>query len=241
MDNNSGKHCAKCDRPDTVDNLVGCDTCETWMHFGCAGVSDSIADPNRSWKCNRCRPLGEGSVAQSQYSVGRSTSSHRSSRVDLNLRLMEEQKAIRMRRILEEEAAQVAARKKIAEEEEHFLKQKYALLLAEADGAEDGSSRRSRLSSRASREKVQSWLSEQGIGASQQVTVAQSSSNLPTDAPNAAQQSAIPASIPIAHPHKDASMLVSAHAGNIPPLVAPGPASTSTPNSAEDFGKNSTY
>lgn len=197
MESKPGKHCAKCDRPDTVDNLVGCDKCETWMHFGCAGVTDSIADPNRSWKCDRCRSLSEASVCQSLLSVGRSSGSSRRSRIDLSLRMLEEQKAIRMR-ILEEEAAQVAARKKIAEEEENFLKQKYALLLAEADGADDGVSRRSRLSSRASREKVQSWLSGQEVGASQQVAVAPSSSISPsTVIQHGAQQSTIPTSIPI--------------------------------------------
>ncbi|XP_062710230.1 uncharacterized protein LOC109425711 [Aedes albopictus] len=235
MDSRSGKHCAKCDRPDTVDNLVGCDTCETWMHFGCAGVTDSIADPNRTWKCDRCRPQVESSVCHS--SVGRSSASRRSSRIELSLRMLEEQKVIRMR-ILEEEAAQVAARKKIAEEEENFLKQKYALLLAEADGAEDGVSRRSGLSSRASREKVQSWLSGQEVGASQQVTVAQSSNISPSAVvPEAAQQSTIPASISVTAPATTTPRLATANTGNIPVIIAPTPTSTSTPNSTDDFGR----
>jgi hypothetical protein len=94
--------------------------------------------------------------------------------------MLEEKKALRMKRILEEQAAQAAARQMIAEEEEKFLKQKYNLLIAEADDAEEGSSRRTRLSSRASREKVRSWLDEHQVGAVQQVAAVLSSSVLPS-------------------------------------------------------------
>ncbi|XP_055633544.1 uncharacterized protein LOC129773906 [Toxorhynchites rutilus septentrionalis] len=212
-------HCAKCDRPDSADNLVGCDTCETWVHFGCAQVSDSIV--NRSWKCDQCR--AEHSIIQPQGSVTRSTSSKRSSRVDLNLRMMEEQKAMRMRRILEEEAARAATRKKLAVEEEEFLKKKYEILLAETEDSEDGASRRSRLSSRASRERVQSWLSNQEVGTTHKVEVVPSSSIMPTVVVSeAAQQSIVP--VPAT-----SSPIVS----NIPVSATSVPASTSTPISMD--------
>lgn len=59
MDDSIAKNCVKCDRPDTADNLVGCDVCESWMHYDCAGVTDSIANSNRTWKCDRCRSQDE--------------------------------------------------------------------------------------------------------------------------------------------------------------------------------------
>ncbi|XP_062545514.1 uncharacterized protein LOC134212033 [Armigeres subalbatus] len=230
MDYDIGKHCSKCDRSDTADNLVGCDNCDTWVHFGCAGVTDSIADPNRSWKCDRC----SHQVGDLVFTDGRSSTSRRSARADLNLKLLEEQKAMRTKRILEEEAAQAFARRKIAEEEENFLKQKYAILLAEADDAEDGASRRSRLSSRASREKVRSWLSGQEVGASKQFVIAPSSS-MPAVVvfAEAAQPSASSALVLSATSTTNAPDVATTNIGNVPSTVATGPASTSTPNSAE--------
>nr|XP_029717962.1 uncharacterized protein LOC109419639 [Aedes albopictus] len=138
MDAGETKHCSKCDRPDSADNLVGCDTCEAWVHFGCANVTDSIADANRSWKCDKCLVREDDSVSQSRMSLGHSASSKHSSRASLVLRMMEEQKASRLRQIAEEELAQAVARKKRAAEEEQFIKQKYALLLGEVDELEDG-------------------------------------------------------------------------------------------------------
>ncbi|XP_053686701.1 uncharacterized protein LOC128736247 [Sabethes cyaneus] len=213
------KHCAKCDRPDTADNLVGCDTCETWMHYGCAQVTDSIAEENRSWKCDQCR---DAETSQSRVSFGRSASSKRSSRLDLSLKMIEEQKEMEKRRILEEEAAQAAARKKLAETEEKFMKKKYELLLIEADDSE-GAETRSRLSSRAEREKVKTWLSEQEVGTAHRVKVVSSSCIPQTSAASEiAQQSTAPAS----------SVL-----NRIVPHVAvvepPAPMSASTPNSVE--------
>ncbi|XP_062539189.1 uncharacterized protein LOC134207496 [Armigeres subalbatus] len=211
------KHCSKCDRPDTADNLVGCDLCDTWMHYGCAKVTDSIADVNRSWKCERCRGREEDTISRA------TTSSRRSSRAELGLMMMEEQKALRLRRIMEEEAAKAAARNRIADEEERFLRKKYELLLAEADEAEDGVSRKSKLSSRASREKVRSWLSEQEVGTAQQGTVP-ASKRAPSPSTMLAQQSTIP--IPTTTP---------VFAASTPVIVEPHPASTSTPNSADDI------
>ncbi|XP_055622788.1 uncharacterized protein LOC129766291 [Toxorhynchites rutilus septentrionalis] len=137
--------------------------------------------------------------------------------------MMEEQKAMRMRRILEEEAARAATRKKLAVEEEEFLKKKYEILLAETEDSEDGASRRSRLSSRASRERVQSWLSNQEVGTTHKVEVVPSSSIMPTVVVSeAAQQSIVP--VPAT-----SSPIVS----NIPVSATSVPASTSTPISMD--------
>ncbi|XP_053686708.1 uncharacterized protein LOC128736255 [Sabethes cyaneus] len=196
MSNNDvAKHCVKCDRPDTADHLVGCDRCDTWMHFDCAGVTDSIADSDRSWKCDQCRLREDDAISQTRQSIGRSSTSKRSAKVELSLQMVEEQKALHMKRILEEQAAEAATRQKLAEAEEKFLKQKYDVLRAEADDIEEGTSRRTRLSSRASREKVQSWLNEHQAGAVQQVTVAPASRVSPTVViPGIVHQSSVPQS-----------------------------------------------
>ncbi|XP_055643786.1 uncharacterized protein LOC129779990 [Toxorhynchites rutilus septentrionalis] len=192
MNDNTAKHCTKCDRPDSADNLVGCDTYETWMHFGCAGVTDSIADANRSWKCDQC--CIEDTMTQSRVSTGRSGSSKCSSRVELSLQMLEEQKALRMKRIMEEEK---------------FLKQKYELLIAEADNAEEESSRNTKLSSRASRVKVQSWLSKHKTGTVQQVAAEPSSSVLPSMVETAHQFSFSKSSLPIAELTMNTTILAS--------------------------------
>lgn len=45
-----------CNRPDDVDNLVQCDACDSWWHFSCAKITDSISD--RSWTCVKCASDG---------------------------------------------------------------------------------------------------------------------------------------------------------------------------------------
>ncbi|XP_058456660.1 uncharacterized protein LOC131434043 [Malaya genurostris] len=74
-------NCKNCDRPDHVENMVACDKCNTWWHFGCADVTESVAD--RSWKCNNC-----STFCDSIKSV-RSTISAR-----LRLKQLEERKAL---------------------------------------------------------------------------------------------------------------------------------------------------
>lgn len=49
----AANNCAACDRPDSVDDFVQCDSCDKWWHFSCAGVSESISD--RAWVCVTCR------------------------------------------------------------------------------------------------------------------------------------------------------------------------------------------
>ncbi|XP_055600296.1 uncharacterized protein LOC129749360 [Uranotaenia lowii] len=44
--------CVTCRRPDSAQSMVACDECSQWQHYGCAGVTATIAD--RSWLCCRC-------------------------------------------------------------------------------------------------------------------------------------------------------------------------------------------
>ena len=44
--------CATCDRPDSVEDMVACDTCSSWFHFTCANVNEDVS--NQPWKCMSC-------------------------------------------------------------------------------------------------------------------------------------------------------------------------------------------
>ncbi|XP_058456704.1 uncharacterized protein LOC131434071 [Malaya genurostris] len=55
----SGYNCAACNRPDNEESqMVFCDHCERWYHFGCAGVTAEIKDV--SWCCQKCVSIGTG-------------------------------------------------------------------------------------------------------------------------------------------------------------------------------------
>lgn len=42
--------------------MVCCDCCDGWEHYGCAGVTDSISDTNRSFVCVRCIEEARGTT-----------------------------------------------------------------------------------------------------------------------------------------------------------------------------------
>lgn len=48
---NEDHNCKKCLEIDT-DDMVQCDICDRWYHFGCVGVTESVAD--ESWVCEGC-------------------------------------------------------------------------------------------------------------------------------------------------------------------------------------------
>ncbi|XP_055605772.1 CXXC-type zinc finger protein 1-like [Uranotaenia lowii] len=157
-------NCKMCSLPDSAGNLVGCDTCEAWAHYQCAGVTDSIADPNRSWKCESCRASREKNKSQKSQAASsiHSRSSKRSARSELNLQMLQEQKELQLKALAREEAAikesskkEEELRKKRVRIEDEFIRKKYGSL---NDFAEDGDSRRSRTSTRASSKKVVDWL-----------------------------------------------------------------------------------
>lgn len=103
MEKNSEKHCGKCDRRDSVDDLVTSDRCGIWMHFQCAGVTDLIADPDRSWRCDRCRSHKD-SESVSKISIGTSCSSRRSTRLEISIQMVEEQRRLKLQQLAEKAA-----------------------------------------------------------------------------------------------------------------------------------------
>ncbi|XP_062533345.1 uncharacterized protein LOC134202334 [Armigeres subalbatus] len=143
QDSSDSRHCKKCTKPDEADNMVGCDACDAWEHYGCAGVSDSIADSNRSWKCESCkRPAQITSAPESSVSAYTSASSKKSRQAQLRLELLEQQNQVRMRKL---------------EEEERYLKEKFEILM-QFEEEDEIISNRSKVSARSKQERLENWL-----------------------------------------------------------------------------------
>ncbi|XP_062542169.1 putative mediator of RNA polymerase II transcription subunit 12 [Armigeres subalbatus] len=130
--NNHGDSCAGCNQPNESDNLVQCDACDAWWHFGCAGVTGSIAD--RSWMCTKCK---RPSRASSKASNASRTPS-----------LTESMARLRERQELEKQRAEVDLEKR-------FLQQQRELLEASIAAEEE---RRSQVSHRDSQNRVVDWI-----------------------------------------------------------------------------------
>ncbi|XP_061502858.1 uncharacterized protein LOC133391620 [Anopheles gambiae] len=47
-----GFDCGGCERHNTVDDMVLCEKCEKWYHYGCAGVTAEIKF--QEWRCESC-------------------------------------------------------------------------------------------------------------------------------------------------------------------------------------------
>lgn len=157
-------NCAMCDRPDWVDKMVECGSCMQWIHFRCAGVTDSIEF--KDWTCRSCLPISVSSKSRSK-----SASSSVQKSIE-QMRLEEEQK-IRKKRFLREKALekkrieqeQAAEQRQIVEEEaleRTFLEERIVLLEKQQSEASDGKSSLSRTSCQNSNEKVSQWISSQG-------------------------------------------------------------------------------
>ncbi|XP_055626949.1 uncharacterized protein LOC129768996 isoform X2 [Toxorhynchites rutilus septentrionalis] len=128
--------CAGCTIPEDAENMVQCDACDTWWHFSCAGVADSIAD--RAWICIRCKPH---SRASSRASVASRSSSH----------LTDSMARLRERQELEKQRAEIGLEKK-------FLKEQKELLEVSIAAEEERRSRVSRVSRADSIGRVNDWI-----------------------------------------------------------------------------------
>ncbi|XP_062716949.1 uncharacterized protein LOC115265221 [Aedes albopictus] len=175
--------CKKCNRKEGDNNWVCCDVCESWEHFRCAGVSESIAD--KSWKCSDCIADWDGTdiasksgVSFNESSVSKS-SSRASQRLQLSLQHLEEQRRLsklraaeelkmkeeeaRLKKLQAEEELKLkqveeAAKLKQLDEEEEYLKQRYNLLM-QIEDEKDPSSRRSGVSLKSKRSAARSGVS----------------------------------------------------------------------------------
>lgn len=115
----AGYSCKSCTRPDTdEEKWVACDSCKLWEHYGCAGVDDSVK--SLAYFCNECRtrdpalsthylkPPSSGRTLRSTSArsgskklektpsvVPSSTSSARAARLQVEMKLIEEEKKMR--------------------------------------------------------------------------------------------------------------------------------------------------
>ncbi|XP_055605866.1 uncharacterized protein LOC129754035 [Uranotaenia lowii] len=170
--NSTDAHCLHCDKPDN-DRMVGCDLCSNWAHYECAGVSDSIENPDRSWRCQACTSVPLAPNVSSQKSDARSVSTRRS-RVDQELMLLKEQHELEIKALAEEEAAakkkaeeDEAARKRQATSEKELRKKRYdmeAKYIKKRFEAVMEAGSGSVSSKRSSREKVSEWLANGTTG-----------------------------------------------------------------------------
>nr|XP_029709431.1 uncharacterized protein LOC115255438 [Aedes albopictus] len=127
----SDSHCIMCNRPNNADNLVQCDRCDGYVHYSCADVGDSIADPDRSFTCKRCVESDEV-VTVSSHRTSRSSrrtshSGSSSAQVALRLQQLEKEKQNRLRELEDAEKFQRLRR----QVEEDFEKQQFAILDAQ--------------------------------------------------------------------------------------------------------------
>lgn len=156
------KHCKKCDRAGVEEGMVCCDVCDSWEHFLCAGVNESIAEPDRSWRCSECMAdvdaVSKSGVSFNESSV--SKSSRVSQKLQLSLQLLEEQRKLKKKRTEEEmriRKLEEEAKLKEIDEEQDYLKQKYELLV-QMEEEKDSSSRKSGISVKSRRERMEKWL-----------------------------------------------------------------------------------
>ncbi|XP_062701849.1 uncharacterized protein LOC115265478 [Aedes albopictus] len=55
----SPRNCQSCTRRDSADyEMVQCESCKLWEHFGCAGVDEQIRQPEVPYVCKRCMQQG---------------------------------------------------------------------------------------------------------------------------------------------------------------------------------------
>ncbi|XP_055622802.1 PH domain-containing protein DDB_G0287875-like [Toxorhynchites rutilus septentrionalis] len=156
-------HCKVCNRPDEIDDMVACDSCNSWWHFNCAGVHESICD--RSWRCNNCT-----NVSVSAGSMRSTTSSAR-----LRLQQLQEKKELEDR-----------LQKEKSERDRAYLSQKHQIEREVAEEEAAGGSVKSFGSHRSRTSNVQSWVDqnrrvESAIGDNNQPAVTSTSTPVTTN------------------------------------------------------------
>ncbi|XP_055612957.1 uncharacterized protein LOC129759509 [Uranotaenia lowii] len=91
-------NCQSCNQNDSFDDMVQCDKCDTWWHYRCVGVSESIK--SRDWICPKCvdasnnpRPASNSSSALKRLKERQELERQR---IDIELRqkFLDEQNAL---------------------------------------------------------------------------------------------------------------------------------------------------
>ncbi|XP_062702726.1 uncharacterized protein LOC134285619 [Aedes albopictus] len=118
--------CQVCELPNNIDDMVQCEGCLKWSHFGCVGFDDGKKEDH--WKCSDCvakstscgaagEPSGLARSEQQQSNGSPQGAGSMSEIARLNLKLLEERKAVLLREIELQQAAQLEQRKLQLEKE----------------------------------------------------------------------------------------------------------------------------
>lgn len=155
--------------------MVQCDGCSRWYHFSCAGVGDSIADPDKSYRCALCERR-DSHAPSSSKSTTSTTASQREARLQLEMQRLAEEKALQVKLMaerakqdqeLQEKALQLDKDRRekaiadLAKLEQEYLDRKFKLLHARLDGDD-----RSSVISSGSDEavgKVRGWINSHPV------------------------------------------------------------------------------
>nr|XP_019561677.2 coiled-coil domain-containing protein 158-like [Aedes albopictus] len=154
--------CVGCDRPNNSEKyMVQCQKCSLWYHFSCANVSTTTVRTTK-FVCTKCVPGGDSLVPEQTPSIMSgisSSSSARRTRIDRELKRLEEEKRLmedlsRQRMEMERALQERELREKL-DREKQFIARKHELL-SQHDG-EEGSVR-SVQSSQRSVQRTVDWI-----------------------------------------------------------------------------------
>ncbi|XP_058827116.1 uncharacterized protein LOC131687095 [Topomyia yanbarensis] len=190
--------CKGCEQVDD-SRMVACDKCNSWWHYQCASVNDSISE--KDFVCKICSEVLHSVIGSSTTST---------SRTRMNLRRLAEQKALMERQIELEQRDQQRRheqerlqkegeieRKKL-ELDKRFSDEMYRVLDLEADGENDD--QRSNKSQQSSISKVNEWRWERHLGgeaSSTMVTVNPETAPRPAMTTTAAERGYVDQNVPI--------------------------------------------
>ncbi|XP_062710664.1 uncharacterized protein LOC134288800 [Aedes albopictus] len=139
-------NCRGCTRPDEAEDMVACDECSQWWHYGCAGVAASVC--NRSWRCVTC-------VKHSSYGSALPSGSVNTAGTSARLRLQQ---------LTEAKALEDRLRKEQADKEREYLQMKHQLeaeLEAEERSASSYASSGGSGYGHRRREDIRKWIVQQ--------------------------------------------------------------------------------
>ncbi|XP_055585016.1 uncharacterized protein LOC129737877 [Uranotaenia lowii] len=150
-----------CKLPDS-SRMVACDVCDSWWHYECAGVDDSIAD--KDFVCIRCSAPTEKQttiIAPAKSLTGSmSSASSTGRRAKLKLQKLEEMK------VLQEKQLELDQRKLNLEKD--FHNEKFRVLEEEVADEEE---RQSRKSNRSNSSQIIQWKVDKLLGSVANSTV----------------------------------------------------------------------
>ncbi|XP_055607476.1 uncharacterized protein LOC129755149 [Uranotaenia lowii] len=150
-DSNTG-NCHLCSESLSLDSLydiIGCDLCSVWVHTRCVEVFSAVEMKDHVWKCDQCMSRSDPEMPNKPQS----RSSKRSSRAELELQKLQEEKELQLKALEDEEKTSREFQRRKTQIETEYLLKKYDCI-----EASDGGSVKSRSSHVRSKQIVETWL-----------------------------------------------------------------------------------